>query len=256
MYKRLVSMLLMLMLLFTLPQTLAEAPSLTITGITENGNGTVTVTWDDPTRNGPYELGWVASTTENYLLDLALHDAWRLPERQTGSSGTLGALLPDTNYWIYVKDAAGNGAHMRCERPEAQPFSGPGMTIVMKPRKQNSGGLSAFKTWSASAIESASADTEYGVRLEVTHGYMAQEQVYYLQLVMTDPNGGREMVTACDFTTGGKYGSKTTFINFYSFDQYFDRLVLAHSEVPRGTYTLSVYLDGGHITDVPFEMGE
>ncbi len=257
MYKKFIVLLLTLLTfsLLAVPATHAEA-TLSITGITENGDGTVTISWDDPNQNGPYQIGWLEKKSKVYLLDILTTPAWTLNERQTGTSVQLGELMPGQSYWVYVEDSAGNEAHMRCERPDASPFTGPQMTVVCKPRLQNSGGLSAFSTWSAAEIEHAAADADYGMRLELTHGYMSQERTYYLQLTVTDPHGNSAMVNCGDFITGGKHGSKTTFFNFFSLNWYFSSLIDAYGYLPQGAYTLSVFMDGGHVTDIPFEMTE
>ncbi len=254
MFRRFVSFLLLLLAALLAPMAQAAPAKRMTATVTDNGNGTVTLTWEDPNGHGPYTLGFFDKMTASYARDEWNCDlAWTVTEPVEENTYTFGDLLPGRSYWLVVQDSQGSTIYVAYDAEPVQPFHGMPITMGVKLRKQGPGGLEAVKAFSAKAIAEASDDVDYGARIQLDYGYLREARTYHGLVVLTAPTGA--YVTVADELTFPQ-NSKYTFWNFYPFTFHFDVMADVYGEIPTGAYTLSLYLDGQHVADYCFEVGE
>ncbi len=233
--------------------TEAPMPGLAVADVLREENGAITITWDDPMANGPYEVDYLLAKSSDFQADYdATELVWIEEEGITGSTCTLDYLVPGFDYWLCVEDAQGNIAYERYQLPVSE-FWDSAVSMSVQPKVRI--GEAEENRAAFSAAEILAGGKEMGAYLRVTYENQKYTQTYTALFSITSPNG--EVVT--DYVTDLRLessASKSTYWSFYGFDWYFDVMNRNFGAIDPGVYIINLYLDGQHAASATFTVTE
>ncbi|MBQ8555249.1 MAG: fibronectin type III domain-containing protein [Clostridia bacterium] len=212
------------------------ASTVTIDAATNNGDGTVTLSWTDSGEGAPY-------TVYYELLESAPRTfGWTAATGLTDTSLTLTRLVPGVDYSFTVVDKDGRAAEIVYYAPDPGEDTEIGTRIRVKPRSKH---IRVYKTLDHFAAWKIAADNdyEYGMTVRVNYSMLKKTRHYNFQVVMEAPNGFKDTVYSGTLTLShGR--SYLPLWGFVSVDDYFDLLNTYYGEIPAGDYTVALYLNG------------
>ncbi len=235
---------------------LAEAPpasTLAITDVTNDGKGTVTVTWTDSADAGPYAVHCMMKRSESFEEDWAadkfIHTS---KENLTETTHQLVELAPGVSYWLAVTDAEDNVAGYAYESSAAPHFPDFPIKLTLTLKYQRNSVYKEVLYYSASDIAKNKSTTSYGTTITMDYSQLIRERNYTALFTITDPNGLVISVAAAQMTLPRGWYSQR--IPFFDLNNYLNTLLEGYGELPVGTHTISLYFDGMFVSATTFTV--
>ena len=232
-------------------QSTVPASSFAITGVTSSG-GTLRVTWNDPSNNGPYTVSYMSALSNDFMSDYnATTGLWTSVQSINAKSATLSRFIPGRANWIVVFDKDNNYCTYRYNAsPQYFNEFGTDVSITLKTRSGND--YTKVSSFSSSHIASHKDSLSYGAYIKLTYPMLAKARQYSALITITGPNG-ETIIDTLD-TMELPHKRSYTYGNFFSFDWYFNVLTNYYGCVPSGVYTWSLYYDGMFVTSNTFSV--
>ena len=250
--KKIVSLLLMCALLISLlpMSALAAQREFYINTSLSVVDGKTTITWVDTANYGPYIVAYRLVDPSSNATQ-ALYPAGDDIEASTTSqkSFVCGDLIAGRRYMLLVQDAYGEQATTTITMPAAQTFQdgklkAANVRVNLSPRYMRSSGDSprGIDYLSASDIRAHIEEYYYGLRYEFSMPELAYDRTYWVQIVMTAPNGYTDTV----HTSTKTFGTGTGWSYYLSMcgSNFFYNMYQKNSTIPTGTYTIELYFNG------------
>ncbi len=217
-------------------------------------NGWVRVSWQDPDRNGPYSLSYMVSVSDD-IDDPAQRQRlrWIAGTSISSRSHIFQDPIPGVKYWFILSDSAGNTVMKQMTPGTKQPFP-PFETCKLYPRcrmLQDDRPVN-IDYFSASSLTSGNDDDCYGLYLRLAHDQVSRTNDYNGLVAIYDPNG-YPMTTDVDVWQIERNVNKTV-NEFLDLTWYWEKLTLEYGSVPKGTYTVELYLDSFFAGSGTFEV--
>ena len=227
-----------------------------ISGVTKNSNGTVTVRWTDSANNGPYTLHYKQRSSGSWTQDRNSNFRyWNASEvgSVTSKSATLMRLVPGYSYWIIVRDSDGEEAVYEYIAGTAPNFTEYGNTLAITIKRKSNGATVDLREYSASDIAANMATKEYFAYIRLDYSQLARAREYHGVMAIRDPRGQviADNVATFNFNAGNYY----TYWGNYGLEWYFGKVKDSYGSIPTGTYTMYLYLDGKFATSDTFTVG-
>lgn len=224
-----------------------------ITGVTENADGTATITWTDEYNNSPYEICFAQKFTDDFHADRETGTRdWAETREATGGSYTYQRLVPGQAYWLMVHDANGQGRYFIYTPKKAEKFPEFTMKMTCQPLLNIGSDITVSEFSSA---EIGAGLSGHKMELWIEHPQLARSRDYLGQIVITSPDGSRLVENTFDFHLDQGQG-KSVGWKSYDLDWYFNVLVRNMGACPVGTYTVELYCDGEFAASTTFNMTE
>lgn len=226
----------------TVPMDITPATScLAITGLTPMGDGTHLLSWED-NGYGPYTVYYhkrFSNDVEADRQDDRNICRWIAESDVTGTSLLMKNLLPDTAYWITLKDSTGATAtHVyTIGAPASADLN---LTIETNLQHEVDGTYEGLMFFSSAAL-SQEYTGSYGLYLDLSYNKQAADTAKPAQWVITLPDGVSFCEYAFDlslFTSGGTYW------NHYALDWLFETIRDHYDSMPQGEYHFDLYVEG------------
>lgn len=221
---------------------------LEITGATLNDDGSVTVSWSDPGKNGPYMVYYEFCTDESEEDP----DSWfwrEFDDPVSGRSAVLDLLVPGESYWICVRDNE-NNEDWYFFRPERMQFRGlKQLRTRIIPRRQWAGKGDTLDYYSASAIEKARRNNNnaYGASIKVNYTDAPKGRLYDLRVVVYLPSGEPVVLHKESATLAAGSGENYSYWSFFDMQWLWDILIERFDSIPLGTYRIGLYMNDGYV---------
>ena len=230
-----------------------EAPL--VSGLVENADGTVTVTWDaDGITN--YRIRYIPMQSGDPLADAAAAtpDDSAFPRSYAGVI-TLNMLVPGQSYWIGVFDEYDRGEYAAYTPAGAVTrFDRFKTSLYMWPVVRRNGEDTEVSVFEGQDLVAGSG-AECGLFLAVRYDNQGAEYQPLVQVVVDSPGGLRQVILASGmlFSAGT---SDVTGWTFFSLTDFFAGLEKRLGAVPEGSHYVSVYLDGQLVDTASFAVGK
>ena len=225
-----------------------EAVPMAITGLEQNADGTVTVTWADEAGNGPYKVCYE-------LLETApVPFGWTATEDVTDCSFTLDRLVPGVSYVVSVQDSLGQTAEANWFAPTPGTDREIGAKIRLKPMNRTGRSTKQQKSFSVSEI-TADNETLHGLYLRLTYSTLARTRNYAFQIAIEAPNDFSDVVFSGKLELHHGVSSIPVW-GFIPVDDYFDLLQNYYGGIPTGEYDVTFYFNGQKVWTEPFTVIE
>lgn len=226
---------------------------LKITGITNNGDGTVTIRWNDSAADSPYTVYSLQKFTNNFDSDLnADVGVFICTENVTSRMTVLDSLVPGQDYWLIVEDSDGDYVYKDYDGgslPRFYEFN-TDISIQLKYRRNNA--YEEVTSFSASDFNRNRANTTYGAYIRLDYPQLARARQYRYMVSITNPAGDvvTDSLGDMDLSRGRSY----TYWTYYSLDWYLGLMADNYGTLPLGTYTWSLYYDGLFVGSQTFRV--
>ena len=224
-----------------------------IVSVTENADGTATVTWTDANNNGPYEIDYVQKNSDDYDADRSTGTGWWYDTKEAaGFTYTMRYLVPGQPYWIAVYDADGNGQYVDYCPAAAQNF--PEFPMEMELSLVWRLGEDADLTVNEfSSAEIAADMADHGLQLWIAHPQLARTRNYLGVIAITSPDGSRVADNVSDWQLD-QGEAKSVGWSFYDLEWYFGIMTKNFGAVPVGDYTVEFFCDGEFVCNGTFSV--
>ena len=249
MKKRFVSILAALVVLTLLPIAGLAGSGIDIDTNPVFENGYAFVTWTDSNSAGPYTVGYMLYDDDGTTQRAFLANGTREASATQKTSYTLKTLIPGHTYIIGVIDKDGNETDEVITVPAASEFvdgklKAQSVTVSTDPmyaRSLNSS-IQGLKRFVANDMIAHIEQYYYGLSYEIRLPKLAYDREYLVQIELTAPNGYSETIYSDPyvFGSGPRYKHSSKFLA----DGYFHRLYDTTGDIPVGTYTLRLFLNG------------
>ncbi len=213
-----------------------------ITSITAK-DGKVTVCFTDATENGPYKVLYMQAMSSSFEMDRSndLSLLWSTDKDINPSGTELSKLVPGVPYWILVRDAAGDECCTLYTPERAQWFNDCSLNVSTQLRKEiGEDEYVDYEAFSASELSQNAEDA--GMKIEMAYENLPQETTYFLQHVITAPNGVQFVSYAADSTFRTGTDNLKTW-NFFGLEWDFG-ILNDNGGIPSGNYRYDVYING------------
>ncbi len=226
---------------------------LEITSAKENGDGTVTMTWTDNGK-GPFDIEYLLCVSGNMDADKELGYAYWAEEYDvSGTSYTIGYLIPGQDYWLIVKDSERNEASYYIQMSAAKK-SDMDMRITLTPRRNDSGTYTDLDRFDPDALNRDYTES-YGMYFYLKYNKLSADCKKNALFVLTMPTGD-PLVIKGGVDSINLFANGVTMWDCFNLDWPFSRAKNWYGEVPEGIYTVDVYIDGAYAATSSFQVGE
>ncbi len=225
--------------------TLQKQSTMTVTGVTENSDGSVTLRWSDSAGNSPY--------TVKYEFLNPAPDPFHWYNDTNSRSFTFSWLVPGVDYIFTVEDSKGNEVEYEYNAPRPYRKNEISMRLTIDPKCQTSSGLEDVLRLEASDIMNRSAAQSYGVQVKLNYSQLAKERNFHYKFCIVAPNGYAEAVWGgtMELRAGRSYLNPW----FIPLDDFFDTMLKYYDEIPVGDYVMSFYYDDIEVLSEIFYVG-
>jgi len=224
-----------------------------ITKITDNGDGTVSMRWNDSGSNSPYCVYSLQKFSDDFEADLdAALGTFTCAEDLYSRTVVLDTLVPGVDYWLIVEDCNEDYTWEEYEAstlPRFYEFN-TDISIQLKYRRNNA--YEEVTSFSASDFNRNRSNTTYGAYIRLDYPQLARARQYRYMVAISDPTG--EVVVDALGDMELDRGRSYTYWTYYSFDWYLSLLADEHGSLPVGTYTWSLYYDGMFVSSQTFRI--
>ena len=212
-----------------------------------NGDGSVTLTWQDTADNGPYNVYYELMQASSVPF------GWTAGSGVQGGSITLNQLVPGVSYVFTVEDASGHRVQYRYYAPAVTVGNEIGAKIRIH-TKVRYDDKDLYLPFSAGEIMQDNGKA-HGLYLKMAYFMLRATREYAFSLTVEAPNGFADTVLGGGLTLN--YGkSEVPAWGFISLEDYFDRLERCCGSVPAGEYRVMMNFDGKPAYAVSFEVRE
>ncbi len=225
----------------------AQSSGITITGVTRDGYGDVSVTWDGGTA--PYRLAY-------YAVDGADSTLWNAVTGITGKSGVINELLPNFGYVVAVVDANGEYDSYTLE-PNDKKFTALGkMRLTMTLRQTVKKSASTVKQFSAANILQSvqGSGNQYGATIKLADYRSKEPLLFTFRMGVTLPDGEPIIFYVNRMTLPKGSADSFAYWNFFDFVDLWNNIMVAKGEIPTGTYTYYICLDDSLVASSSFTV--
>lgn len=235
------------------PTQTPAAEALTITSVTENADGTLTVSWADPKANGPYYVLYMQQLSATYDEDIEREDniLWRNTDEGaiTGLTDTLNYTVPGQPHWIVVRDADSNEAVTLFTPAATTAFTAHETSLTLYPQSKDAEGT--ITAWAALSQETLAAQSP-SLYIELHYSGHTGTVDLPVKAVITNPAG----LAICDGfwmeNISDEYSY--TYWDEYSLDWYFQQVADDNGVVPQGEYTFAFYTGNQLLGEATFSV--
>lgn len=211
--------------------------------ITDNGDGTATITWYGGAA--PYTVQYLRKMTDDFNADRSAAreagDYWNAASNVEGSSLVLDRLIPGVEYWIVVLDANSKGQRREFTGSTGD-FTDFPVTLELNPREKIGETPADIACIPADAA-GAEDDVSHGMFLKINHSNPGEAVDLRLQIVTSFTNGFDYVygTSVVNFAAGEDRWRKW---EFYTMEDLMAHLKKYNGSIPEGDVTVRIYLDG------------
>lgn len=233
--------------------SVSSVSAMEISKITDNGDGTVSVRWNDPENNGPYQVCLRQRFSHDYHADrnMGMH-YWLAADNVSSSMAVIDTMVPGVDYWIVVENENNDYVYEEYEAGSLPRFYEFGTDISIELKRRRNNANENLVTFSASDFNKNRSSASFGAYIRLDYPRLAKARQYRYMVSITDPTGEVIVVDRGDMELSR--GLTYTYWNFYSFDWYLDKLAEHHGSLPVGKYVWSLYYDGKFVNSQEFRI--
>ena len=245
--KRFLWVLLTAVLICICAAAMAQADAPSITRVTRDPYGDVSVAWTG---------GQAPFTLKYYAVDGDDSTVWTVDSNMRSRSGLIEDLAPGFGYVIAVMDDNGDYDVYELAGNNKRFTAVSGMRLTLTLRQRVNGRSSTIQRYSAFDITNSMTNGNlYGATVKLSGYNTNQPLPFTFRMAVTYPDG-EPLVFYWDRINLPRGNARSfAYWEFFDFSDLWGFILQSKGEIPTGSYTYYIYMDDGLVATAPITIG-